>query len=215
MQVLLLEPDRWRYLGLSQVLQSDPQIRFLGTEDPLPIISLKSTPADLKPDVVILSHSLIAGFRLSILDQLRTLFPRAKLLVEGYEQALDGMAIILKAGAQGYFQLTSEPAKLLIALRVVQQGNLWAPRGAVALMAVEWGSGEELVSPTEATILTLLESGFSNKEIAQRLQIAPVTVKAHLTRLYRRFGVRTRLELLAYAITHHLITHSALFPSEM
>jgi DNA-binding NarL/FixJ family response regulator len=204
-QVLLLEPERWRYLGLSQVLQSDSQIRFLGTEDALSIISLKGPSADLRPDVIILAHSLIAGFRLSILEQLRTLFPRTKLLVEGYEEALDGIAIILKAGAHGYFQLSSEPAKLLKALNVVMKGDLWAPRDAVALMAAESGSGEELVSPTEAAILHLLESGFSNKEIAQRLQIAPVTVKAHLTRLYRRFGVRTRLELLAYSVTHHLI----------
>jgi DNA-binding NarL/FixJ family response regulator len=205
-QVLLLEPDRWRYLGLSQVLQSDPQIRFLGTEDQLRILSLKSPPTDLNPDVVILAHSVIAGFRLSILEQLRALFPRAKLLVEGYEQALDGIAIILKAGAHGYFQLTSEPAKLLTALMVVHRGELWAPRGAVALMAVDGGSGEGLVNPMEAAILNLLENGFSNKEIAQRLQIAPVTVKSHLTKLYRRFGVRTRLELLAYCVTHHLLS---------
>jgi DNA-binding NarL/FixJ family response regulator len=204
-QVLLLEPDRWRYLGLSQALQSDLQIRFLGTEDPIKVLSLRSPPGDLKPDVVILAHSLIAGFRLSILEQLRSLFPRAKLLVEGYEQALDGIAILLKAGAHGYFQLSSEPAKLLQALDVVCHGAIWAPRDAVALMSQSDGAAR-LVSPAEAAILNLLESGFSNKEIAHRLQIAPVTVKSHLTKLYRRFGVRTRLELLAYSVSHHLLS---------
>ena len=72
-------------------------------------------------------------------------------------------------------------------------------------MTGETSSADEVLSPVEAAILNLLESGFSNKEIAQRLQIAPVTVKSHLTKLYRRFGVRTRLELLAYSVAHHLI----------
>lgn len=205
MQVLLLEPDRWRYLGLSQVLQSDPQIRFLGTEDPLQIVPLQSPPAELKPDVIVLAHSLIGAFRLSILEHMGALFPRAKLLVAGYEQAFDGIAIILKAGAHGYFQLTAEPAKLLKALRVVRDGDLWAPRDAVALMSGESAAAEKLVSPMEAAILNLLEGGFSNKEIALRLEVAPVTVKSYLTKLYRRFGVRTRLELLAYSVSHHLI----------
>lgn len=210
MQVLLLDPDRWRYLALSQVLQSDSQIRFLGTEDPLQMISLRSPPADLKPDVIILAHSLIGGFRLSLLEQLQTQFPRAKLLVEGYEQALDGIAIILKAGAHGYFQLTSEPAKLLKALNVVGEGEIWAPRGAVALMSAA-ADGAGLLTAAEAAVLNLLESGLSNKEIAKRLNVAPVTVKSHLTKLYKRFGVKTRLELLSYAVTHRL-TRSATFP---
>ena len=207
MQVLLLEPDRWRYLGLSHVLQSDPQIRFLGTEDPRKIISLRTPPAALRPDVIIVSRSLIVDFRLSMLEHLRTLFPGANLLVDGYEQATDVIAAILKAGAHGYFLLTSEPAKLLKALTVIRNGEIWAPRDAVALMSQTGNppGGLDVLSPAEAAVLSLLEKGLSNKDIAGRLNIAPVTVKSHLTKLYRRFGVKTRLELLAYAVTHGLL----------
>jgi DNA-binding NarL/FixJ family response regulator len=205
-QVLLLEPDRWRYLGLSHVLQSDPQIRFLGTEDPRKIISLRSPPAALRPDVIIVSRSLIVDFRLSMLEHLRTLFPGANLLVDGYEQATDVIAAILKAGAHGYFLLTSEPAKLLKALTVIRNGEIWAPRDAVALMSRSDASGGlDVLSPAEAAVLSLLEKGLSNKDIAGQLNIAPVTVKSHLTKLYRRFGVKTRLELLAYAVSHGLL----------
>jgi DNA-binding NarL/FixJ family response regulator len=207
-QVLLLEPDRWRYLGLSHVLQSDPQIRFLGTEDPRQIISLRSPPAALRPDVIIVSRSLIVDFRLSMLEHLRTLFPGANLLVDGYEQATDVIAAILKAGAHGYFLLTSEPAKLLKALTVIRNGEIWAPRVAVALMS-RTGSDPsaelDVLSPAEAAVLSLLEKGLSNKDIAGRLNIAPVTVKSHLTKLYRRFGVKTRLELLAYVVSRGLL----------
>jgi DNA-binding CsgD family transcriptional regulator len=65
--------------------------------------------------------------------------------------------------------------------------------------------GLDVLSPAEAAVLSLLEKGLSNKDIAGRLNIAPVTVKSHLTKLYRRFGVKTRLELLAYAVTNGLL----------
>jgi len=214
-QVLLLELDRWRYLGLLEVLRSDPEIRFLGTDDPIKILALKGPPADLRPDVVIVSHSLLVHFRLSIIGHLKTVFPNANLLATGYERSLNSIAEILRAGTTGYFLLTSDPPNLLKALRVVKSGQIWAPRDAVALMgADDLQTAAELVTPTELAILEFLEEGLSNKDIARKLDLAPVTVKAHLTRLYRRFGVKTRLELLAYAITHHLLTRIALFPSE-
>jgi two-component system response regulator DegU len=214
-QVLLLEPDRWRYLGLSQILESEPGVRFLGADDHTRILALKDPPTDLKPDVVIVSHSLLMDFRLSILDHLRKLFPKSNLLVDGYDRTLNSIAEILRAGASGYFLLTSEPPKLLEALAIVGEGHIWAPREAVALMARNAspdGPGNliaEMVSPTELSILRLLEQGFGNKEIAQKLDIAAVTVKSHLTKLYRRFDVKTRLELLAYAMSHHLIANPA------
>jgi DNA-binding NarL/FixJ family response regulator len=205
-QVLLLEPDRWRYLGLLQVLKSEPDIRLLGTEDPVAILSLKESPSDLKPDVVIISYSLLLDFRLSILEHLRKLFPNSNLLVDGYERTLDSIAEILRAGAKGYFLLTSEPPNLLKALSIVGHGHIWAPRDAVALLATgQKKAAAELVPPTEMAILRFLEQGLSNKEIARRLAVAPVTIKSHLTKLYRRFEVKTRLELLAYAMAHGLI----------
>jgi len=212
-QVLLLEPDQWRSLGLAQVLRSDPEIRFLETNDPTRILALKFRPTDLRPDVVILSHSLLIDFHLTVIDHLKTLFPNANLLVTGYERNLNSIAEILRAGTTGYFLLTSDPPNLLKALRVVKSGQIWAPRDAVALMRTDdFPGAAELMTPAELAILEFLEEGLSNKDIARKLDIAPVTVKAHLTRLYRRFGVKTRLELLAYAIANQLIAHTALFP---
>jgi DNA-binding NarL/FixJ family response regulator len=202
-QVLLLEPDWWRYLGLSQVLKSEAGIRLLGIDDHHKIVTLIDPPPDLKPDVLIVSHSLLLELRLITLDRLRKLFPNSNLLIYGYESGLDRIAEFLRAGAKGYFLLSSEPSNLIKALSVVARGEIWAPRDAVAL--VNRIAPAEPMTAFEIAILNFLEDGLSNKEIAQRLGIAAVTVKSHLTKLYRRFSVRTRLELLAYAMNHHLI----------
>lgn len=209
MRVLLLEPDRWRFLGISHVLRSDPQIRLLDTEDPARIISLTGPPPELRPEIIIVSHSLIADCGVAILGHLRALFRGSRLLVEGYEDNLHIIAAILKAGADGYFLLTADPPKLLKALALTDKGEMWAPRGAVALMGAAEDEPQLLTAP-ELAVLGLLKNGLSNKEIARRLHVAPVTVKLHLTKLYRRFGVKTRLELLAYAVSHRLFPLSHL-----
>ena len=203
MQVLLLEPDRWRYLGLSQALKSEADIRFLGIDDHHKIVTLINPPPDLKPDVLIVSHSLLVELRLITLDRLRELFPNSNVLIYGYERGVDRIAEFLRAGARGYFLLSSEPSNLIKALSVVVRGEIWAPRDAVALL--NRVAPQEPMTAVEMAILNFLENGLSNKEIAQRMGIAAVTVKSHLTKLYRRFGVRTRLELLAFAMAHHLL----------
>ena len=214
MRVLLLEPDYWRSLGILQILESDPSLSVVGERDHKKILALRSAPPDLSPDIVILSHSLTIDYQLSVIQQLRRLFLNAQILVEGYDETLDAIANVLRAGAKGYFHLSSEPAKLLQALRIVEEGRIWAPREAVVLMVTRSSeqstdsraaSASDLITANDVSILKLLQQGLSNKEIAQSLGVAEVTIKAHLTKLYRKFGLHTRLELLAYAMSHHLI----------
>ena len=53
----------------------------------------------------------------------------------------------------------------------------------------------------------VVTSGFTNREIAERLAISGDTVKHHLTRIYGKVGVSNRLELALFAISRNLIPH--------
>lgn len=53
------------------------------------------------------------------------------------------------------------------------------------------------LTPTEAEVVARVAQGLSNQEIAAELGKAPSTVKARLTRVYRKLGVRRRLQLIA------------------
>jgi DNA-binding NarL/FixJ family response regulator len=211
-QVLLLEPDRWRYIGISEILQTQPDITLLGDPDYKKILALTAPPSHLRADVVIVSHALTLDSNLEILEHLHKLFPGAQLLVDGYDETLDGIADVLRAGAKGYFHLSSDPTYLLKALAIVQKGYVWAPRSVVSFLV---GGGTSRtnssvaaveVSTEDVSILKMLQRGQRNKQIALALGVAEVTVKTHLTRLFRRFGVRTRLELLSYALSHGIIS---------
>jgi DNA-binding NarL/FixJ family response regulator len=213
--VLVLEPDRWRRLGFMHVLKDEAQIKLVDGVDYNRILALRNNPADLDPTVVMLSHDLLADFRLSLLAKIKGLFPRANILVHGYEANIDKVAEILIAGAKGYFLLSGQPENLLESLKFVSKGLIWGPPEAIArslgrLITLKdikpVATRTDLITVRERTLVSLLAKGLSNKEIANKLGVAEVTVKFHLAKLYKRFKVQTRLQLLTYAIDHDLIS---------
>jgi DNA-binding NarL/FixJ family response regulator len=113
----------------------------------------------------------------------------------------------LRAGARGILQLHSGVDLLSRAIRVVREGHIWAPRRAVAATSLRSGaanvplSDQELMdrglSTREREICHHVACGLSNKEVADRLFISPATVKAHLTRVFRKLGLGRRSQLAA------------------
>lgn len=213
--VLVLDPDLWRRLGFVHVLKDEPQIKLLEEVDYNWILAQRRIPAELDPAVVMVSHTLLIDFKLSLLSKIKDLFPKTNILVHGYEANIDTIAEILIAGAKGYFSLTARPEDLLESLKFVSKGLVWGPPEAIARSLGRLidlkdikpvATREDLISLRERTILNLLAKGLSNKEIANKLGLTEVTAKFHLIKLYKRFGVQTRLQLLTYAIEHDLIS---------
>lgn len=213
--VLVLDPDLWRQFGFVHVLKDEPQIKILEGVDYNRILAQRRIPGDFDPAVVMVSHTLLVDFKLSLLSKIKDLFPRANILVHGYEANIDTVAEILIAGAKGYFSLSARPEDLLESLKFVSKGLVWGPPEAIArslgrLISLKdikpIATREDLISLRERTILNLLAKGLSNKEIANKLGLTEVTAKFHLIKLYKRFGVQTRLQLLTYAIEHDLIS---------
>ena len=181
--VLLLEPCRWRFDGIA---------RFLSEQ------GLRVFNEIAEVDVVLLARALVERE----LDHVRGAHPLIGILAYGDAIGFDEMAQVLALGVNGYFVLSSRQEQLLEAMSVVASRRIWAPREAVALMAQKMSPPPDR---EERAFLGLLLEGLSNKEIASRIGVAEVTVKARLTRLYKRHGVRTRLQLLGAAIRLHLI----------
>jgi DNA-binding CsgD family transcriptional regulator len=60
------------------------------------------------------------------------------------------------------------------------------------------GTGDPVLSAAERRVVTLVIEGCTNAEIAQQLFLSVKTVETHLARIYRRFGVKSRLQLVRY-----------------
>ena len=73
---------------------------------------------------------------------------------------------------------------------------LWAHRAATGSAAAAVGpSRDRALTGTERRIAELAASGLTNREMAATLHVSPKTVEAHLTRVYRKLGIRSRAEL--------------------
>ena len=161
--------------------------------------------------VVLVSEAVTQSDARRSLQAIRRKFPNARILVHGEQDDPSVIARFVADGADGYFALSLGEDKLLKAIRVLARGCMWLPEQAVGTVVHELRDGrtralEYALTTQEYDLLKMLEAGLSNKEMATRLGVAEVTVKAHLGRLFRRCGVKTRVQLLAYAMRNRLLS---------
>ncbi|HEY3053364.1 MAG TPA: response regulator transcription factor [Thermoanaerobaculia bacterium] len=147
------------------------------------------------------------------LRQIRRLNPATKIIVLSRSVNEHEELEVLRLGARGYCG-PIESDVLLKMIEKVQQGEVWAGRKTIgALLEEFFGSPEEIAAPEPAVlnsqleqltsrereILQLLGGGASNKEIANALNVSVSTIKAHLTKIFRKLGQPDRLRLALYA----------------
>jgi DNA-binding NarL/FixJ family response regulator len=213
-RVLVLEPDPWRYRGISGALHDSGTIQVVGEPDYGKILTLTAPPDSAKVDVILLAHRLVVEYGLAVVPVLRELFKPCAVLVYGDLDSLEVAAQLLAVGARGYHILSEPPGFLVKAVSVCSTGKLWGPREAVALMAERLVAAIEVEAVAEPSrtlgadeqkLLDLLNDGLVNKEIAQRLGVAEATVKSRLSCLYKQFAVKTRLQLLSTAMHEGLV----------
>ncbi|MFE9888593.1 response regulator [Streptomyces scopuliridis] len=127
----------------------------------------------------------------------------------------------LRAGASGFLGKGAEPEELLNAIRIAAAGDALlspvATKGLIAtFLAQAAGSGdgpdpavssERLGALTgrEREVLVLVAGGHSNDEIAERLQVSPLTVKTHVNRAMAKLGARDRAQLVVIAYESGLV----------
>ena len=226
LRVMLLEPDQWRFRAMASILEESGHIAVIGERDFSTLLTVEEPPGPLCWEVAVVAHRLITEYGLSIVAHLKTMMPESFVLVHGDHDSLETAAQLMAAGASGFFDMSDPAGYLANAVMLVSQSKLWGPREAVALMAqrvIERGQRQPVMeqpatngdglSAEDRTMLQLLNEGLSNKEIGSRLGIAEVTVKTRFGRLYRRFGVTTRLQLLTAAMRKGLLSASDVVPT--
>jgi len=118
----------------------------------------------------------------------------------------------LQLGARGVVMKEAATQLLMKAIRTVMGGQYWIGREAVGDI-VDFlrtnPSGEKPprnygLTKREMDILTTIVAGLSNKEIARRFSLSEDTVKHHLTNIFDKVGVASRLELALFAINNRL-----------
>jgi len=155
-----------------------------------------------KPDVVLMDIHLTRMNGIECVRRLKAADSRQIILMLTAYDDDDLIFQALKAGANGYLLKQTSPADLLAAIKEVHEGG--APMSSnIARKVIQSfhqaepaSSPTENLSPREREILNLLARGYTNKEIAERLQIAYETVCTHLRSIYNKLHVRSRSQAI-------------------
>jgi DNA-binding NarL/FixJ family response regulator len=206
-RVILVHPNRLVREGLAFVLARQQGISVVGS-----IAQIKEVIDELpnlRPDVYIID--LCAPNRRGLEDAraIRSRFPEAKILVTGLAEQESDVLACAEAGAGGFLPEEASLNDLFDNVRAVASGEaICSPRIAgILLLRVAQAAREreqrrtlELprVTRREHEIISLIDAGLSNKEIAVRLSIEVQTVKNHVHNVLEKLHLDGRRELCRY-----------------
>jgi DNA-binding NarL/FixJ family response regulator len=104
------------------------------------------------------------------------------------------------AGAMGYVLKDAAPEEIFAAVRGAAQGKSVMSAPVASKLFQQLRNPDEVLTPREAELLSLLIQGLGNRELGKRLFISEATVKTHLAHIYAKLGVETRAAAIAVAI---------------
>lgn len=180
--------------GLKSLLNSEKEVVVVAETDrvgDLPAV-LERTPCDI----------LLLDLQMerSVLADVEALARRVPVVVlTASEVPADAIAAIRK-GARAIVFKRFAVETLMEAIRHVAADDVWMPASLQAHMAAQLRApAGNVLSPREADVFRYVAVGLRNAEVAEKLSISEETVKTHLNRIFRKIGVRDRVELALYA----------------
>lgn len=186
--------DALRVEGLRAILEDSCEIISMTAPDTLRDHDLAMVLVDVAEDDL---PALMAA--------LRRARPGLRLIVLGTRNEPAFIQKVVASGAKGYLLHTASPREITMAVEVVADGSIWAPRKVLAslidtITPNEGRPPEIRLTPREHEVIDLLIAGRANREIATTLGVETKTVKSHVGRLLQKFGVPNRVALTVRAL---------------
>jgi DNA-binding NarL/FixJ family response regulator len=214
-RILIVDDHTLVRESLKILLENESDIRVVGetggNTDALAIAIRE------QPDVILLDLDLGGENAIDLLHALRRAGgQRSKVLILTGIRNFEKHCEAVHCGAVGVVLKDQASQTLIKALRKVHAGEVWLDRAMIAKIFSEstHRGGQQIQDPEiakinmltkrEREIATLIAAGFPTKRIATRLFISEKTVSNHLSAIYNKLNVTSRLELALYASRHQL-----------
>ena len=195
------------------MLQSDGHIKVVAeAKDGMEALNMVRT---LRPDILLLDLAMPKMPGMDALRELTSETTTTRTIV--LTGLIDKRQILeaLQLGARGVVLKDAVVDHLSAAVRAVMQGQYWLEgRPVQNLVQVLRDLTAQTAMPPQKTfgltareleVVGLITEGSTNKHIAQTFGISEETVKRHLTNIFNKLGVGTRLELALFALNHNLL----------
>jgi len=169
--------------------------------------------SELKPDVAVMDIIMPKLNGIEATRKIKEIAPDIAILILTAYDDDEYVLGLLDAGAAGYLLKSARGRDLVGAIRAIRSGeSVLHPKIIAKLLkrATITPPGEhkasDLLTERESEILSLVTSGMSNKEIAEKLILSQRTIKAHLTNIFNKLNVASRSEAIVKGLQWGLVT---------
>jgi two-component system nitrate/nitrite response regulator NarL len=199
--------------GLRRLLEAEPGLKVIGEAcDGAEAVRMVR---ELRPDILLLDLAMPRHPGLEALRDLGSGQQSVRVILLTAAAEKQQIVEALQLGARGVVLKDSATQLLLKSIQTVMSGEYWVGRESVSnlvqyLRTMVASSGEEArkkkfgLTPRELEIVSAVVAGYANKEIAHYFKISEDTVKHHLSNIFDKLGVSTRLELALFAVNQSL-----------
>jgi len=217
-RILIVDCQSMFREGLKLLLDAEPDLRVIaetGDADQVPRLT-----AELQPDITLINvtglHSSSGDSGLKLLSQLISTRDNVRSILIAPEIDNERVFKVLKIGVKGVLTKQAGIALLLKCIRSVMAGGYWISRDTISALVtslmtedVKLANGikslDHHFSEREEQVLRAIVYGYSNRDIAKELAVSEQAVKYHLTRIFRKAGVSTRMQLARFTLSNELV----------
>lgn len=199
--------------GLRSVLASEPDFHVVGQatngHDALSLVHAR------KPDLLLLDFEIQDPSAMAVLRQMEGSTTDVRTVLVTETLAEPQMLEALELGAHGVIDDSTAANLVVKCIRTIMKGQYWIGRESVSSLidGLKRARRDRQnqrpkfgLTDRQAEIVAAIVEGLNNPEIAKQLGISQDTVKQHLTAVFDKCGVSTRLELAMFARDHELVT---------
>ena len=205
-KVLLVDDHAVVRSGLSKFLMVNKDLELVGEasdgSEAVKMVSLR------KPDVVLMDLMMPGVDGITATREIHEKFPKVKVIALTSFSEQNMVQGALQAGASGYLQKNVTAAELGNAIRSAHAGRMTLSPEAAQVLANSVNQphlpGNELTE-RERDVLRCMVEGLNNNEIAEKLVISLGTVKFHVSNIFQKLGVDSRVEAVKAAIEQKLV----------
>jgi DNA-binding NarL/FixJ family response regulator len=192
-RILLADDHAIVRAGIKKVLKKHPDLEIVAEVGDGPALIQSLT--EFKPDCLLADVTMPDFEPISEIKRIRNQYPDMRILIiSAYDDDIYVKGLF-KAGVDGYYLKGQSLQDLHLALDRILEGEKWVSSPLVDKLISNSGNdfSAELTN-RQLEIFKLLQDGFDNQSIARELGLSIKTIENHLTRIYRKLNVQSRME---------------------
>jgi DNA-binding NarL/FixJ family response regulator len=215
-RILLVDHQALVRAGLRILFEAEPDMQVVGEAPNSPAALAQAR--ETMPDIVLMEIDLPGTSGFKVIEQLRRQCPLTRVLVLSVNADVASVRSALAAGSSAYITKHAAPADLLTAIRSVAQGHPFVdptlddpllhdhPGTWASLWGAAAGRPRSLLSPREREVLIRLGEGYTNRQIAEQINVSVKSVETYRARIALKLELHSRADLIRYAHASGLLT---------